>query len=70
MKPEFYGCFVTELSHSSRRVVPAVPATHYEGSRAQPGNDTQLCLIVTDTDAGSFYQFPLIAFGGYTRTRI
>lgn len=31
MKPEFYSCSMTELSHSGSHVATAEPATHYEG---------------------------------------
>lgn len=31
MKPEFYSCSMTELSHSGSHVATAEPATRYEG---------------------------------------
>eukprot|EP00064_Thunnus_orientalis_P005747 superscaffoldBa00000576_g5761 len=38
-KAEFYGCSVIELSHSSRHVAPAAPASHYEGVERSLGTD-------------------------------
>lgn len=52
IKAECYSCCMIELSHSSGHCDSSSASHLLWGSGLQPGNGTQLCLIVTDTDAG------------------